>query len=164
MSSRRRIVAATLMVIVILIAAGCDQGTKAIARSCLGDGTRVSLFGGILVMHYVENPGAFLSLGAWLPIPVRRTVFVAIPLVILTGVVLYVVSKKTIRLLLAFGLCCIAGGGAGNLLDRVMHDGRVGDFLNVGFGALRTGIFNVADLCVMVGCLVLVIDASHKTS
>jgi signal peptidase II len=149
---------------VILLTVGCDQGTKAIARSYLKDGKVVSLLGGVLVMRYVENQGAFLSLGAWLPGHIRRVILIAIPLAILAGVVMYVVGKKGIRVLLAMGLSCIAGGGADNLLDRVVRGGKVGDFLNLGFGALRSGIFNVADLCIMLGCLLLIIEASRKSS
>ena len=37
------------------------------------------------------------------------------------------------------------------LLDRVFHHGRVIDFLNLGFDPLRTGILNVADVCITIG-------------
>ena len=48
------------------------------------------------------------------------------------------------------------GGGFSNLFDRTVHGGYVVDFINVGFGALRTGIFNVADVAITVGVLLLV--------
>ena len=47
-------------------------------------------------------------------------------------------------------------GGIGNLWDRVIPDGRVIDFMDVGIGSLRTGIFNVADLCITTGVVLLV--------
>jgi len=160
----KRIVATSLTVIVILLTVGCDQGTKAIVRSYLEDGKVVSLLGGVLVVRYVDNQGAFLSVGARLPGHIRQVVLIAIPLAFLASVVMYVVRKKGIRMLLAMGLSCIAGGGAGNLLDRVVRGGKMGDFLNIGFGALHTGIFNVADLCIMLGSLLLIIDASRGSS
>lgn len=156
-------VGAMIMATVLLLTVGCDQGTKALARSYLKDGTVVSLLGGVLVMRYVENQGAFLSLGAWLPRPVRRAVFIAFPLAMLAAVAVYVVRKRNVHTVLATGLSFVAGGGIGNLLDRIIHDGRVGDFLNVGVGVLRTGIFNVADLCIMLGCLLLLVDATRKS-
>jgi lipoprotein signal peptidase len=47
-------------------------------------------------------------------------------------------------------------GGIGNLMDRIFHGGSVADFLNVGVGPLRTGIFNIADVAIMGGVLVLI--------
>jgi signal peptidase II len=43
-------------------------------------------------------------------------------------------------------MAAVVAGGAGNLVDRIWFQGGVVDFLNVGFGNLRTGIFNVADM------------------
>ena len=51
--------------------------------------------------------------------------------------------------ILALSLIC--SGGVGNLLDRVRYDGHVTDFLNIGIGPVRTGIFNVADVALMAG-------------
>lgn len=164
MQTRRRMVVVSIMVVIIFLIVGCDQGTKTLARSYLGEGNVVSLLGGVLVMRYVENQGAFLSLGEWLPQVVRRTVFIAIPLAILAGMVAYVGRRKDVPGVFAAGLSLVAGGGLGNLLDRVVHDGRVADFLNLGIGGVRTGIFNLADLCIMVGCLLLVFDAARKRS
>ena len=50
----------------------------------------------------------------------------------------------------------VAGGGS-NLVDRALH-GAVVDFLNVGIGPLRTGIFNVADMAIMLGAALLVVE------
>ena len=48
------------------------------------------------------------------------------------------------------GLTLLIAGGLGNLIDRLVY-GYVTDFLNVGIGSLRTGIFNVADMAIMLG-------------
>jgi signal peptidase II len=56
------------------------------------------------------------------------------------------------------------GGGASNLIDRAAR-GHVVDFLNVGLGSLRTGIFNVADIAVLLGALLIVVgDLREKKS
>src|SRR5262249_10989894 len=55
------------------------------------------------------------------------------------------------------GYACIAGGGFSNWFDRARFGGRVVDFMNMGISSLRTGIFNVADLAILVGIGVLVI-------
>jgi len=48
------------------------------------------------------------------------------------------------------------GGGASNLIDRASR-GHVVDFLNLGVGSLRTGIFNVADVAVLLGAVLIVV-------
>jgi signal peptidase II len=48
-------------------------------------------------------------------------------------------------------------GGISNLVDRIAL-GRVIDFLNVGIGPFRTGIFNVADVAIMAGIAVLLVE------
>jgi 2-iminobutanoate/2-iminopropanoate deaminase len=52
----------------------------------------------------------------------------------------------------ALGLALFVAGGVSNWIDRVTQ-GRVVDFLNVGVGPVRTGVFNVADLAIMVGAV-----------
>ena len=56
----------------------------------------------------------------------------------------------------------VLSGGLGNLVDRIINDGRVIDFMNIGIGSLRTGIFNVADVCITVGVVVLVFQALQR--
>jgi signal peptidase II len=55
------------------------------------------------------------------------------------------------------GVALFVAGGASNLLDRITY-GVVIDFMNVGVGSLRTGIFKVADVAVMVGAGILVLE------
>jgi signal peptidase II len=66
-----------------------------------------------------------------------------------------VVKKKGDDPALMAACSFIAGGGLGNLIDRLAFDGRVRDFLNLGIGGLRTGVFNAADLSIVIGCLIL---------
>jgi signal peptidase II len=99
-------------------------------------------------LGYAENAGGFLSLGADWPALARTVVFT-----VLTGALLvtaaYVGCRRT-DAMTRLGLTLFVAGGASNWLDRVAN-GRVVDFLNVGIGALRTGVFNVADVAIMLG-------------
>jgi signal peptidase II len=52
-------------------------------------------------------------------------------------------------------LTLIFSGGISNLYDRVLNNDAVIDFLNVGIGSLRTGIFNVADMANMLSIFLL---------
>jgi signal peptidase II len=63
---------------------------------------------------------------------------------------------------LALGL--VAGGAAGNLIDRIRSERGVVDFLDVGIGALRWPTFNVADIAVSCGAIALVISMWREDS
>ena len=155
---------------VLLPCVGCDQATKSVARKLLTSSDTTTLLNGFIRFDYVENPGAFLGLGAQLPGVLRLILFV-----IFTGtmlvVLLLVMRKSAGSPRQMVGLALVAGGGIGNLIDRIINEGRVVDFISVGFGPVRTGIFNVADVAVMTGAMLLLygvcankqlmLDSSH---
>lgn len=151
-----------VIALVILAIVGADQGTKQIARARLRGRGTVEVVGTVLVLRYVENEGAFLSFGARLPAPVRMALLGALPLAALVAVVIVMLRSATLSWLLLAGLSCVAGGGFSNLFDRLFHGGRVSDFMNLGLGSLRTGIFNVADLAIMTGCVLLLLSPSGR--
>jgi signal peptidase II len=62
--------------------------------------------------------------------------------------------------LLSFSL--IIAGGLGNIIDRILFDRHVTDFMNVGISNFRTGIFNVADMCVTAGVIGLLLSFREK--
>lgn len=133
---------------------GCDQATKVLAHQQLAGRGAVSLLGDTIRLSYVENAGAFLSLGAGLSSMARFWLFgvaVAVGLAILAIAGATDRAANTVRLT---SVALLIGGGLGNLIDRA-NLGVVRDFLNVGVGSIRTGIFNVADLAVTVGAIAL---------
>jgi signal peptidase II len=136
---------------VLLVTAGCDHATKAMARSALEGALPLSVVADTVRFELVTNPGAFLSMGAALPESVRHLVFlVAIP-VLLAGVCTLAIRSGLRSPTALVGLGFVAGGGLANWLDRVLHDGHVTDFVSIGFGPLRTGIFNLADVMIFAG-------------
>jgi signal peptidase II len=137
--------------VALLACVGCDHATKQAAVSLMAGSGPLDLAGGLLRFQLASNPGAFLSLGAELPEAVRSLILLgAVPLLI-AGVCLYFArfSETSRAQLIALGV--LAGGGLGNWLDRLLNDGHVTDFVSLGVGQLRTGIFNVADLAVIAG-------------
>jgi signal peptidase II len=158
----RRRLKALVGLLVILAALGWDQGTKQLARARLEGRAPVLLVDRILVLRYVENEGAFLSLGARLPRPARTAAFIAFPLAVLAGMIVFLVRRRGIGWGTLVGFYLIVGGGAGNLIDRLFRDGHVGDFIMVGLGGIRTGIFNFADAAVMAGCVLLLLAPSRE--
>jgi signal peptidase II len=150
MVSRRRRLTVTLSILFLSIIA--DQLTKIIAIERLKFRPPQSYLGNFFRLEYSENPGAFLSLGSTLPDSVRfwlLSVGVAVALIALFVYVVFF-SNATVRQ--SLGMVLLISGGLSNLIDRLFRtSGRVVDFMNMGIGDLRTGIFNVADVLIMVG-------------
>ncbi len=140
-----------IILIILLSCVGCDQATKTIARQSLAKAEPIRLFHDTVRLQYAENPGAFLSLGAKIPEHLRFWVFTFLVAAFLIGMSIYLIRSKKIDILHTVALALIVGGGFGNLIDRVVNEGRVVDFMNLGIGALRTGIFNVADIAISLG-------------
>jgi signal peptidase II len=136
---------------------GCDRVTKHAAATALSGGPSRSFLADTFRLEYVENPGAFLNLGADWPVPVRTAVFGLGNGLLLIALAVAAIWWRWPRPAL-LGVALFVAGGASNLLDRITY-GRVIDFMNVGFGPLRTGVFNVADMAIMLGAGILVIEA-----
>lgn len=139
-----------LIVTLLLATVGLDRITKVIARDRLESAPPISLFGGIVRLDYVENPGAFLGLGSGLSETTRFWIFSVLVGGFLVGLFLYVLINRRLSVIEVAAFSFILGGGLGNLIDRVLYD-YVIDFLVVGIGRLRTGVFNVADLAITAG-------------
>jgi signal peptidase II len=144
-----------LIVLLIAGTVGCDRLTKHIATQKLAGLPTQSYLADTLRLGYAENTGGFLSLGADLPAPVRTMIFT-----LATGVLLAFLISAAWRngwdRWRTVALSLFIAGGASNWIDR-LASGRVVDFLNVGIGSVRTGVFNVADMAIMTGVAILLI-------
>lgn len=139
--------------ITTLIVVGLDHGTKYAAWSYLQGIPTQRFLGDMLRLSYHENPGAFLSLGANLSPWLRVLIFSGLVSLFLIYLLYFLLTDKNLsRQAVAFGGMMFAGG-LGNLIDRIFFEGGVIDFLNVGIGGVRTGIFNVADMVIMAGVI-----------
>jgi signal peptidase II len=148
---------AAVVLSIILGCVGCDQLTKAVARDHLQPQETISLLNDTVRLQRAENPGAFLSLGDALPSSVRRVVFTFGGVLLVAGAAFWALRSQRLTSLQIAGAALVAGGGFSNLIDRVTQGGTVTDFLNVGVGPIRTGIFNCADMALMLGIAILVI-------
>lgn len=146
-----------VVTLTLLCCVGCDQVSKSAARAFLSSGVAESFFGDALRLQLVENPGSFLSLGASLPEHARFALFTGAVGVLLLCLILASLFASRLGLWRFTALALVAGGGISNLIDRLLYGGRVTDFLNVGIGPLRTGIFNVADMAILGGALLLIL-------
>lgn len=153
--------AAFIFTIIIICITG-DQFTKYVALKYLQPIEPMSFFYDTLRLHYTENTGALLSLGESLSEQTRFWLFIVFVILLLTALTIYAYRISFLYKLKILGLCLIAGGGFSNLIDRITNNGAVIDFLNLGIGNLRTGIFNIADFLILLGIATVLIFHGHK--
>lgn len=134
-----------------------DRVTKLVAIATLADQPGTDYLGGFLRLIYQENRGAMLSLGAGLPESIRFLFFTVLVALVLVAILLFALLKRTLTVKDALAAALVIGGGLGNVIDRLIYNGAVLDFLNVGIGDLRTGVFNVADVAILAGLVVYVV-------
>ena len=138
---------------------GCDQVTKLVARDTLSS-TRMEFLGGVIRLEHAENSGAFMNFGEHFSESLRFWIFtfgVAVCLSLSLGVLW---KKTQLDKWNTIALTLVVAGGFGNLIDRAVK-GSVTDFFNLGIGWFRTGIFNLADVAVMLGAAILLLKTIH---
>ena len=138
-----------------------DLITKIIAEATLLRTPGIPVLGDWFQLRLVYNQGAAFGLHLG---PYSRWIFLAVAIV-----AVFVLRRMShtsppgdIFRQLALGL--VAGGAAGNLIDRIRSERGVVDFLDVGIGALRWPTFNVADIAVSCGAIALVISMWREDS
>lgn len=138
---------------VIALVTALDVVTKAVASRLLAP-PRVPhpVLGEAVRFTLVYNPGAAFGLNLG---PQSRWIFTALTLAAL--VILGRLYRTTARgdLMRVTALAFVCAGAFGNLIDRLRSNLGVVDFLDVGFGDARWPTFNVADMAVSVGAVLL---------
>lgn len=139
-----------ILVLVMSFSIGCDQTTKRLAEQMLKDSS-YSFFFDTVRLQFIKNSGAFLGFGSAFPEGVKFWLFLVLPIAFLLVASLFLLISSNINAAERVLMALMISGGAGNLIDRVLLSGHVTDFINLGIGALRTGIFNIADVAIMAG-------------
>jgi len=156
--------ASTLLALFIVIATtiGCDRVTKRVAQETLQGSAGRSYLADTVRLEWTQNAGAFLGLGADWPPVLQTSLFTIGNSLVLAGLVIAAIRLRWSGLAL-FGLALFVAGGASNLADRLTQ-GTVTDFINVGLGPVRTGIFNVADVAIMIGAGLVALASVRASS
>jgi signal peptidase II len=150
-----RVSAQFFLALAIVLTIGCDRVTKHVATAALAGTGGHSFLADTVRFQYAENTGGFLGVGGDLHPGIRTSVFTVATGAMLLGMVAAAIRWR-IRGVALLGLALFVAGGASNWIDRLAR-GFVVDFLNVGVGPLRTGIFNVADVAIMAGAAIMLI-------
>lgn len=155
-----------LIVVTVSCLTGCDFTSKKIAKVELKGKTIQSYLGGNLKLFYTENSAGMLGLGNSLSDGMKYLVFVIFTSLILVVLFIYVIIKNEVNKWKLVSFILFLSGGFGNLLDRILNNGKVTDFILVEFSSLHTGIFNIADFYVTIGLIILIFSgfANRKDS
>jgi signal peptidase II len=143
--------------ILITVSIVLDQLSKVLIRKNIDQYSEIKLIGEYFILTNVENSGAFLGMGSDFS-PFIKTIFLLIlPIIVLICIMIYVYRDKEIDKISLIGFCFIIGGGIANIYDRIMY-GSVTDFLFIDLGGIfKTGIFNIADLSVTTGMIMILL-------
>lgn len=146
--------------LLIIFNIAIDQISKVIVRTKMIKGREgeIDVIGDYFQLIWVENKGAFLGLGSDMNETLRILLLLILPILVLGYVVYYIVKNTELDRLSLIAFCCIIGGGIANVFDRIAF-GEVTDFFFIRVTDLiRTGIFNVADLSVTTGMIMLLLS------
>jgi len=131
--------------VIVVVVVVLDQATKAAVRHLLAVGESVDFVPGVLDLRLVHNTGAAFSLGEG-----AGLFFVLVAIVVLIAGWVFVWKHPDVPFALAVTVACVAGGGVGNMIDRLFM-GYVTDFFATTFVSFP--VFNVADTFVTCGVI-----------
>jgi len=142
-----------LALVVVII----DQWTKWLAETKLTFHDPVPVIEPFLNWTLAYNYGAAFSFladaGGW-----QKWFFSGLALLMSLFLIIYLIKAPRKATLLSFGLALVLGGAVGNLIDRLLH-GHVIDFIHVHYADVwHYPIFNIADIGISIGVLLIVID------
>lgn len=145
----------------IILSIFFDQLSKFWIRNNIESYNEIELIGSFFTLIRVENSGAFLGMGSELSYIPKLILLIIFPIVVLVAVSIYTYMDKKLDNLSLVGFSLIIGGGVANIFDRVVY-GSVTDFLYINLGFFKTGIFNIADLSVTTGIILILISSFKK--
>ena len=132
-----------------------DIVTKAVVQRTLGLYQPVPVLGDFFRLTYIFNRGAAFGLHLG---ENSRWIFTGLTILAIVGLFLWYRSTPRSDRSRLFALAAVTGGAIGNLIDRLRSHQGVVDFLDFGFGNVRWPVFNVADIAVTCGAVLLAIS------
>jgi len=139
---------------------GCDQITKNEVRKNIAPNEVIEIIDQNLILTKVENTGAAMSLGSKLPSVLKFLILKILPSIIMIGLIGFIIFNSKLSKFQQIAFAGIIGGGIGNLIDRFKFN-SVTDFLFIEIGPFKTGIFNMADVSIFLGAI-LILFTSFK--
>jgi signal peptidase II len=132
--------------IIILI----DQISKGLVDKYIKFGESIKVINKFFYLTNINNTGA-----AWGMLSNQTSLLIIITFVVIALLFYYLkVFKKNARNIIAFGL--LLGGIVGNLIDRLFL-GYIKDFFELHLWSYNFPIFNIGDMCIVIGAILLII-------
>jgi signal peptidase II len=134
-----------------------DQLTKAAIRATIPLYDSIEIVPGFVNLTHVLNTGAAFGFLDRLEFAYKAVVVTVLATAALGAIVFYAVTLGSATRLSRLALTLVVAGAVGNLVDRVVA-GAVVDFVDVYWGAWHFWAFNVADSCISIGAVLLILD------
>lgn len=138
--------------ILILLLVGLDLGIKYLVSTSL---TNITILPSFFSLKYVLNNGAAFSLLA------SRTYFLIIISIVCLFFILYELIKNINDKTFSIGYSLVLSGLLGNFIDRLI-DGYIIDYLAFKIFGFNYPIFNLADILIVVGIIIVLIKEILK--
>ena len=151
--NKKNIIKYALISSIVVICVLLDQITKVIARSQLKPKGSITIIKNFFKFTYVENKG-----GAWGAFSGKLWLFIIITVIAL-GIMFYLLKDFNLQnnKMYSIGLCLIIAGAIGNFIDRLALK-YVTDFLDFYIFGYDFPVFNVADICIVIGVFMLIVQ------
>lgn len=161
--NKKKVLRGLLILLILVVDIGLDRISKNYIRNNFYYHEEILPFK--YNYHYLitrtENTGAFLSLGDSLANPWRFMLLTLMPAAVLLFGLGYIILKTNLPKLTVLGVILVLAGGMGNLYDRIVYNG-VTDFMLIKYKWFQTGVFNIADVSIMIGVGLLLIQSFMK--
>ena len=142
-----------MIMIVVIISLLLDIGSKFLVSRIFILNESKTIIDNFLNITYVRNTGA-----AWSILDNNTWIVTVISLLIIIGIIYYVYRNRVSKKILKIGYGLILGGAIGNFIDRIVY-GYVIDFIDIDIFGWNYPIFNLADMFIVVGVILMMIDA-----
>ncbi|KGM96659.1 signal peptidase II [Clostridium botulinum] len=137
-------------ILVIIIGILLDRFTKVWALKTLANGKEIELIKDFFSFRYLENRGAAFGI-----FQEKIFLLVLFTLIAILAIIYYVIKYKPKCKFIKIGFACIIAGALGNLYDRIFYKFVV-DFILVHYkDVYYYPTFNIADILVVVGTIML---------
>lgn len=139
-----------IVIAAVALLVGADQLIKLWASQSLSAVGSIPVIDGVFAFSYVENRGAAFGI-----LQDQRWIFIVLTILVILAAIWLLFSGRVNRWMVRIPIILALAGGIGNLIDRIFH-GYVVDMFY--FELIDFAVFNFADVCVVVGCIWLVLS------
>ena len=137
---------------IAFISLASDIVTKILVEKNIMIGDRIDIIGSFVQFTRIYNEGGVFGI-----LQGYKNFFLIVSFVVLAALIVFYYFEKNKTYIFAVAMGLIFGGACGNISDRLLGKKGVVDFVYVGFDNTRWPAFNVADSCIVVGAVLLMI-------